>query len=248
MDPQYLDIFLALMAFGAFAQGFMGLGFGIIVMAGMAFTPWNLERTAAPITIVLPLVLLAIIFAAGKDSKIHIKPVLLVLAGELAGIPLGYWFLNVCGDQPVFTLLLGLALVAMVVNQLVRPRFDRPLFWPLGILAGLIGGLFTAAFTSGGPIIALFVYSQYKNPAEAKVTLQVTFLCTMLWRLVNVELLGKGLGPEVLKVAAISLPVVIFFSWVGHQLSRKAPSIIFSRIVFGFIGLTGVMHIVKYFF
>ena len=49
-DPQYLWFFLTLVGFGAFAQGFTGIGFGIIILAGMGFTPWDFERTTVALT------------------------------------------------------------------------------------------------------------------------------------------------------------------------------------------------------
>jgi 4-amino-4-deoxy-L-arabinose transferase-like glycosyltransferase len=39
LDPQYLWLFGLLIGLGAFSQGFTGIGFGIIVLAGIAFTP-----------------------------------------------------------------------------------------------------------------------------------------------------------------------------------------------------------------
>ena len=41
LDPEYLWLFYLLIGFGAFTQGFTGIGFGIIVLAGIAFTPWD---------------------------------------------------------------------------------------------------------------------------------------------------------------------------------------------------------------
>ena len=36
---QFLPIFGVIVAFAAFSQGFMGLGFGIITIAGLGFMP-----------------------------------------------------------------------------------------------------------------------------------------------------------------------------------------------------------------
>ncbi len=57
LDPQYLWLFGLLIGLGSFAQGFTGIGFGIIVLAGIAFTPWNFERA----TVVLNLLLLVLV-------------------------------------------------------------------------------------------------------------------------------------------------------------------------------------------
>jgi hypothetical protein len=56
LDPQYLWLFGLLIGLGAFTQGFTGIGFGIIVLAGIAFTPWDFERA----TVVLNLLVLVL--------------------------------------------------------------------------------------------------------------------------------------------------------------------------------------------
>ena len=54
LHPEYLWLFCLLIGFGAFTQGFTGPGFGIIVLADIAFKPWSLEHN----TVVLKLLLL----------------------------------------------------------------------------------------------------------------------------------------------------------------------------------------------
>ena len=247
MDLHYVPLFLGLVAFAACSHGFMGLGFGIIALAGMGLTSWNLERTAASLNIVIPLLLLSVIFAGRKDFKIDTKIAFTVILGELGGVPLGYWCLATFGARPIFTLFLGIALVAMVLDQVIRPRFDQPLSLPVGFLAGLIGGVLTGAFTSGGPVVALFLYSRYRHPADAKGTLQLIFMGAILYRLVNIQFLGGGFTLDVLMLSAVILPLVLVFPWLGHRLARNASSRLFARVVFGFIGLIGTVHIVKYF-
>lgn len=53
LDPQYLWLFGLLIGLGAFTQGFTGIGFGIIVLAGIAFTPWDFERATVVLNLLL---------------------------------------------------------------------------------------------------------------------------------------------------------------------------------------------------
>ena len=44
LNEQYLLIAGLIVAFSAFSQGFLGLGFGIIAVAGIGFTSWDIEK------------------------------------------------------------------------------------------------------------------------------------------------------------------------------------------------------------
>jgi uncharacterized membrane protein YfcA len=71
LDPEYLWVFCLLIGFGAFTKGFTGLGFGIIVLAGIAFTPWNFERISVVLNLLLLVLNCSIIYASRKESHIN---------------------------------------------------------------------------------------------------------------------------------------------------------------------------------
>jgi hypothetical protein len=244
-DPQYVWLFCLLVGFGAFSQGFTGIGFGIIILAGVAFTPWNFERSAVVVNLLVVCLNLIIIYASQKETRIHWALVGYILIGSAIGVPLGYWFILDVGDQPSFRLVFGAALTAFAANELFRPRIRNPLPKPAALLAGLIGGFSNGAFTAGGPPMALYVYSQHKEPALLKGTLQFLFLTTSVWRLANVLWFGKGITLPVVKLAALSLPITLALAYVGHLASRRVSSRTFLIIVYALIALAGVMQIAK---
>lgn len=248
LDTQYLVIFGLIVAFSAFAQGFMGLGFGIIAIAGVAFMPWDLERASVVTNLLLIFLNCTIIWAGRRDFKIDWKLAGLVLSGELVGVPLGYWFIYQFGNQPVFRVALGLVLMVFAANALFRPRVKKSLPSIAGVAAGGVGGFLAGAFTAAGPPLALFIYSRYENPAEAKGTLQILFLSATVWRLFNIIVFGKGVSMPIMEIAALTLPVVIVFAVFGHWLTRRVPSGLFERIIYSFIGLAGMMNIIRVWF
>ncbi len=65
LDPQYIWLFGLLVGLGAFTQGFTGIGFGIIVLAGIAFTPWDFERATVVLNLLLLVLNSSIILLAG---------------------------------------------------------------------------------------------------------------------------------------------------------------------------------------
>jgi len=214
LDAQYFISFASLVAFGSFVHGFTGLGFGIIVIAGLAFTSINLERASAVLNLLLPVLFLAVMVNTKRDFRLHInwKLSAVLFTGAFCGVPLGYLFLYTQGSQPIFSLALGVALLLFAVDHLVRPRIDTRLPMPLGWIAGLIGGVLAGAFTAGGPPVAFFLYTRYENPYEAKGILQMIFFSVTWWRLLNIFMFSEGFTIQILQwAAAFVILVLIFF-------------------------------------
>lgn len=247
LDLNYLWTFVFIVVFSAFAQGFMGLGFGIIVMAGVAFTPWDLERASVLTNILLLFLNSTIIFAGRRDFRIDWKLVGLIISGEICGVPLGYWFIYAFGNRPVFRLALGIVLVIFAADRFFRPRLAKPLPALLGLTAGLVAGFLAGAFTAAGPPLALFIYSRHHIPAKAKGTLQVVFMSATIWRLITIIFFGKGVSLQLVEISAVMIPAVIFFAVLGHRLTRRVSSALFEKVVYSFIGLAGALNIVRFF-
>ena len=54
-----------------------------------------------------------------------------------------------------------------------------------------------------------------------KSTLQIIFMFTTIWRLINIIGFGPGLTRPVLEFSALGLPIVVVFAFLGNRLSRK---------------------------
>jgi uncharacterized membrane protein YfcA len=242
---QFLPVFGVIVAFAAFSQGFMGLGFGIITIAGVGFLPWDLERATVIINLLLIVLNSTIIYAGRKDFRINWKLVGVILAGEVFGVPLGYWFIFTFGNKPVFRLALGVVLIIFVANQLLRPTFTKPLHLGFGVVAGVLGGFLAGGFTAAGPPLALFIYSQYRNAADAKGTLQVVFMAATLWRLLNIVIIGRGITLELIKIAGLNFVIVVAFAVLGHWVTYRIPNYWYVKIVYSFIGVAGILYIIK---
>ena len=165
--------------------------------------------------------------------------------GAAAGVPLGYWFIMVFGSQPVFKVMLGVALAVFAANEFLRPRIRNELNPGFGLLAGLAGGFLSGGFLSSGPPLALFLYSRHKDPDQAKGTLQIVFIICTLWRLATVTIMGQGITPPVIKLALQGLIFMLVFAFLGHKLSRRMSSRMFLRVVYSLIGAAGIINVGK---
>ena len=246
LDPQYLWVFCPLVALGAFTQGFTGLGFGIVILAGVAFIPWDFERSTVVVNLLVLVLHGSVIWASRKDARIQWRLVVLILLGLSVGVPLGYWFILVFGKQPVFQLVFGATLAGFAANELIKPRI-KALPRSFGLPAGILGGFLGGAFTTSGPPIAIFLYSQHREPAVLKGTLQFVFMIATLWRLMNIVLFGPGITRPVLEVTLICLLVVFVFASIGHRTSRNVSSETFLKLVYALIAGAGVANIFRAF-
>lgn len=245
LDPQYLWLFGLLVGLGAFTQGFTGIGFGIIVLAGIAFTPWDFERATVVLNLLLLVLNGSIIYAGRRDSPINWAVVGYILLGETIGVPVGYWFIMAFGNQSVFRLVFGATLALFAANELLRPRIRSELNLGFGVMAGAVGGFLSGAFTAAGPPLALFVYSRQQDPRLAKNTLQTVFISATILRLASIILFGRGITLPVMKIAVVTLPILVVCTLLGHGVSRRVSKDMFLKIVFSFILLAGLVNILK---
>ncbi|MCF8078412.1 MAG: sulfite exporter TauE/SafE family protein [Desulfobacterales bacterium] len=244
LDPQYLWLVCPLVALGAFTQGFTGLGFGIVILAGIVFIPWDFERSTVVVNLLVLVLHGSVIRTSIKDMPIQWNLIGMILLGMAFGVPLGYAFILFFGNDPVFRIVFGLSLAGFAAYELIKPRI-KPVPKYFGFPAGLIGGFFGGAFTTSGPPIAIYLYSQNKQPALLKGTLQIVFMITTIWRLINIVLFGPGIGRSVIEIFLICLLIVAFFAFIGHKMSLKVSSKWFLRIVYTVIAIAGLVNIAQ---
>jgi len=246
LDVQYLWIVCPLVALGAFTQGFTGLGFGIVVLAGIVFLPWNFERSTVVVNLlVLPLNSI-VIWESIRKYPIQWRLVGLIFFGLIFGVPLGYLFVLFFGNKPIFQIVFGLSLAGFAAHELIKPRI-RAMPVLFGLPAGMVGGFLGGAFTATGPPIAIFLYSQNKNPALLKGTLALVFMIATLWRLLNIILIGPGIDHSVMEITSICFVIVVVFAFIGHKISLRVTSETFLRTVYALIAVAGLANVVRAF-
>ncbi len=244
LDPQYLWFVCPLVALGAFTQGFTGLGFGIVILAGIAFIPWDFERSTVVVNLLVLVLHGSVIRTSLKDMPIQWNLIGMILFGMILGVPLGYAFILFFGNDPIFQGVFGASLAGFAAYELIKPRI-KPMSRYLGFPAGMLGGFFGGAFTTSGPPIAIYLYSQNQQPALLKGTLQVVFMITTIWRLFNIVLFGPGITGAVFEIFLICLLIVAFFSFIGHKMSLRVSNKLFLKIVYTVIAIAGAINIVR---
>lgn len=240
---------LLTLGFAAFVQGFSGFAFGILAMAIISLFAPSPERVSVVTTLGALSAQITLGAIGWRQFGINFKLIALLLCGMVVGIPLGYQFLLHTGQhpQPAFRIAFGCVLLAFAAHGLSRPHIPRKLPALLAPPTGLLSGLITGAFSSGGPPLVLYTYSREKDPRSAKGTLQILLVGSSCIRLASIQ---SGSGPitlDLLKWAAISVPIVIALCLLGHYSSRRVSIRTFTAGVYALIAVAGILQMIKAF-
>ena len=242
-------VLMAVAIVAALVQGYAGFGFGIIMIAVLSFVVKDLERVAA-LTMLLSMAMMIVFLLLSRNRPpVRWKLVALIAPGMLIGTPLGFWFISTFGAAPIARLCLGILFVAFAAQNLFLPRLTRRPPMALGPPTGAAGGFFSGAYSTGGPPIVLYLYSQSSDPREFKSTVKALLLALTIVRLatmlVSGGLGGAGVNADLLWATLWCLPAVLVTVFVGHAFSRKHGVETFRRVVYALIAASGIVLIVR---
>jgi uncharacterized membrane protein YfcA len=164
------------------------------------------------------------------------------IVATLVGIPMGVWLVR---TLPAEWLVkgLGIFLIAFGIYRLLAlpvPVLQR-LTWayPFGLVTGILGG----AYNTGGPPLVIYATMNRWPPETFRATLQSCFLVTGLGILTSHGLGGLWTG-QVLRLFALSIPVVFPAIVLGGWLNRRMSMQRFERFLFLILIVLGGMLLV----
>ncbi|MCK5378131.1 MAG: sulfite exporter TauE/SafE family protein [Acidobacteria bacterium] len=220
----------------------LGFGSGLIAVGTLALV---LPEIRDVVVLVLLINLPAEVFVVWTSRReIRRRGVLLLAIGIVVGIPVGAWILSF--GEPIFLLgILGLVLVAIGGVFLALPN-GAGVRMPavVGPIAGLISGLLTGLFGTGGPPLVLFFRIQGLTKAAFRGNLMVLFLMMGVIRLPSYIALGL-ITPVRLVAGAAVLPAVLAGGVVGHLIHLDLSEKTFRRIVSAALVVLGLLLLVR---
>jgi uncharacterized membrane protein YfcA len=242
MPPEISLAFLALTAlvFGAGAvQGFLGFGYGLVVMSVMTLSRDLVHATAFVNLTALGLSLSMV----WSEPRRVIWPLLLrILPAMFAGMAIGLVALREV-ERDVMVPLLGVLIVATAAWNLAQPRLHRQESWLLDLAFGGAAGVLSGAFNTGGPPLVVHLYRRPEPPLSLVVTLQAIFIGSGLGRVVMAG--TQGLMPASSAwLALAALPAVVAGTLVGMAAARRTRPERFRRVAWLALGGLGVVLIV----
>lgn len=231
LEVQILLIFLVAMLI----QGASGFGSALTAMPFLI--------TLVGIKVAAPLFLLGVLTAeivmlVYFRHALQFREIWRLALAAAAGIPIGIVAIRTLPEGLV-TGLLGIILIAYSLYSLLSPRpfsISRP-GW--GLAFGLVGGLLTGAYNTGGPPYVMYGAARQWDRDTFKSNIQGLFLISSLLAIANHALYGS-FTLEVISHYLMALPGVLaglaLGIWLGSRINpqRFRQVILLLLIVIGF--------------
>jgi hypothetical protein len=141
-------------------------------------------------------------------------------------------------DDRLAQTILGVIVLAYGLYALISPQLPRleGRGWPFGL--GLIAGLLTGAYNTGGPPLIIYGTSQRWSPREFKANIQSLFLVASLGVITGHSAVGNMTG-HTLRLALITIPAVMIALVAGRIAERYINPPAFRRAVLALLIVLG---------
>jgi len=239
VTPTTVAAVLAIMFVATFVRSALGFGEAVI---GMPLLVLVVGLSVA--TPLLGLVGFAISCTILVRSwrQADIKSVWRLVVSALVGIPIGLFFLT-RAPEAITERVLGVVLIGFGLYNLAAPKMPRLENEWLAFLFGFVGGVLGGAYNTSGPAAAIYGALRHWPPERFRATMQGYFLPTGL-----AVVIGHGAAglwtPDVLRLFAYSVPVILLTAYLGGKANRKLSGGQFRRVIYGALVLMGVLLLV----
>jgi uncharacterized membrane protein YfcA len=238
--PQFLIICMIL-AVAEAVYVLLGFGAGLIAIGTMALLLPELKDAVVLLLLVnLPAELWVV---RSSWRRISWRGVLVVFVGVALGIPLGTSFLR-WGDARFLLIVLGVFLVAvgsvfLFIKGNRGRQMPRWIAGPVGVISGMLTGL----FGTGGPPLILYYQLQGVDKAAFRGNLMAIFLLMTTVRVPSYAVFGLITAPRMWSALAV-LPAVILGALIGNRIHLRIEESTFRRLVSAALLLIGLLLLV----
>jgi uncharacterized membrane protein YfcA len=167
-----------------------------------------------------------------------------LLPAMLIGIALGATLLLNLPRGPAL-LALGVFAAAYGSYVLAGPRKLRRapgwLVWPVGV----IGGVFSTLFGTGGPIYIVFLAARIPDKSELRATSAIVVAVSIWLRVALFVGTGLLLDPQLLGLAVLLFPLMVLGLWLGNRLHHALSGGGVLRLIAVLLAGNGIALIVR---
>jgi len=227
----------------AFVKGAVAFGFPLVATPLLALVVD--VKTAVAVSILPNIVMDSVQLVRRGEVLGTLRRFALLIVGSVIGMWLGTLLLSILPGR-VATLVLGLFVLAFAAVNASGVALQLPVAWerwlsaPVGVLAGILGGLTNVP---GTPMVLYFValgldkYEFVRAVALTFIVVKVVQLGAVAWYgFLDLRLLAISLGFTVVALAGFA---------VGQRLQDWLPARAFNRAVLGFLVLIGLLLVVR---
>jgi len=227
---------LAILFISTLTRSALGFGDALIAMPLLAMVV-NMQ-VATPL-VAFAASTIAITILLGGWRSVDVKAAWRLIVSSLVGIPVGLFFLKTAPES-VIKAALGVVLIAFGLYNLIAPKLTRLRSERLAYVFGLIAGVLGGAYNTNGPPVVVYGTLRGWSPESFRTTLQCYFLPTGGLILISHGLAGLW-TPEVLRLYAYALPVIMLAIFLGGRVSQAVSGGQFNRIIYACLVVMGVL-------
>lgn len=227
----------------AFVKGAVAFGFPLVATPLLALVFG--VKTAVAVAIIPNIVMDGVQLVRRGDALATVRRLATLIVASIVGMWLGTYLLAILPARVASLVLGGFVLAFAVVNATgvalrVSPGWERWLSPPVGLVAGVLGGLTNVP---GTPMVLYFValgmdkYELVRAIALSFIVVKVVQLGAVVWYgFLDLRLLAISLGFTLVALAGFA---------VGLRLQDWMPARAFNHAVLGLLVVTGLWLIVR---
>lgn len=219
-----------------------GFGSGLIAVGSLALVFPEIKDVVVVLLLVnLP----AELWVCWQSRReIRWRPIAILGVGIGVGIPVGAYFLRQ-GDPRFILTILGWFLMGVSLVFLRLPAGGRftPPAW-LGPPVGLVSGVLTGLFGTGGPPLIIWYHLAAGSKAAFRGNLMTIFLLMTFVRVPSYVASGLVTPPRLWSTLLV-MPAVFLGAWLGHRLHIKISEVVFRRLVSGLLFVLGLVQVIR---
>ena len=238
MDWLFITLLVLSTFSGALIQSLTGFGFSIFAMC--AFPLFFSSYMTASITTNMLSIALGIMLLIPVIKKVNIKSMITATIGYFIASTIVVIFSKNQSDD-LLKKLLGVFLIVMSVYFFLKSNKIKlkPNPW-LGVGCGLISGVTGGLFNVSGPPVIVYFLNSAKDTDEYTATIQGFFLASGVYLFINRAANGLMVSDAYLYFA-IAFIALIPGAILGKKLKSKVKPEMLKKIVYIFMGLSGVV-------
>ena len=237
-----LWIILPLIAgLGGIVHTVTGFGSGIVMML---FLPYFLDMATAPALSGSINLFLSLFLAVQFRKSIRVRLFLLPIIPYLLGSTLSIYALSGF-DMDMVAVAFGLFLVVLAIYFIfIAKRMTVNPTWQAAVICGGLSGITAGLFGIGGPLMALYFLAITDSKESYTGNLRGMFTCTCLCN--TLTRISRGYYTfDLLPLTILGLIFINIGKSIGLRLLDKMDANLVRKIVYLFVGISGVITVVQ---
>ena len=162
-----------------------------------------------------------------------------ILPFMLSGMALGAWVLQVVAERWLMLALGCFVAIVALVNLLERPGAARRIARIWGVPLGVLGGVGSSVFGTGGSVYALYIARRLPEPGEMRGTMSAIIAISVLLRIPIFALAGLLFKRELIEGWLLLMPMLVAGLYCGMRLHDRMNPAQMKQVIYTLLIVSG---------